>query len=146
MSDKEYIKELEDQNEHLRKNLENHNLILDIIKAKVNIIDSTFFKLVHPKQICTYVESLGWTLKYEKTHERFLTRCYLSPHKDTKCKVFMQDLYQAEASSKPQLADTNGMSAKVKEVISLIARIHKKGELEVIYEILSTRESDVLAQ
>jgi hypothetical protein len=140
MTDKDYIRELEDQNEHLRKNLENHNLILDIIKAKVNIIDSNFFKLIHPKQLCSYVESLGWVLKYEKTHERYLTRCYLSPHKDTKCKVFMQDLYQADDNTNARRMDADGMSSRVKEVVSLIARIHKKGELEVIFEILSTRE------
>jgi hypothetical protein len=137
MSDKEYIKELEKRNDELSATLEKFALIKDILKAKVNIVDSTFFKLIHPKQLCSYMEGLGWTVKYEKTHERYLTRCYLSPHKDAKCKVFMQDLY---ASDKTRLStEQDGMAGKAKEVVSLLARIHKKGELEVIFEVLSER-------
>jgi hypothetical protein len=135
MSDKEYIKELEGRNAELIDTLDNHTLILDILKAKVNIVDSNFFKMIHPKQMCSYLEKLGWSVKYEKTHERFITRCYLSPHKDAKVKVFMQDLY----GDKPTYvsAGMEGIPAKNKEIVSLLARIHKKGELEVIYEILS---------
>jgi len=136
MSDKEYIKELEGRNAELIDTLDNHTLILDILKAKVNIVDSNFFKMIHPKQMCSYLEKLGWSVKYEKTHERFITRCYLSPHKDAKVKVFMQDLY----SDKKTWGAADGMEgipAKNKEIVSLLARIHKKGELEVIYEILS---------
>lgn len=141
MSDKEYIKELEKRNDELSVMLENHTLIKDILKAKVNIIDSSFFNLIHPKQLCSYMEGLGWTVKYEKTHERYLTRCYLSPHKDAKCKVFMQDLYADDKTvpSRNYIGKDGGMAVKAKEVVSLLARIHKKGELEVIFEILSER-------
>lgn len=137
MSDKEYIKELEGRNAELTDTLDNHTLILDILKAKVNIVDSNFFKMIHPKQMCTYLEKLGWSIKYEKTHERFITRCYLSPHKDAKVKVFMQDLY-GDKKTYPNDGMV-GIPAKNKENVSLLARIHKKGELEVIYEILSNK-------
>ena len=140
MSDKEYIKELEKRNDELSVMLENFVLIKDILKAKVNIIDSSFFGLIHPKQLCSYMEGLGWTVKYEKTHERYLTRCYLSPHKDAKCKVFMQDLYAEDKTNPSRFATgQDGMAGKAKEVISLLARIHKKGELEVIFEVLSEK-------
>jgi hypothetical protein len=140
MSDKEYIKELEKRNDEISVMLENHSLIKDILKAKVNIVDSAFFKLIHPKQLCSYLESLGWVMKYEKTHERYLTRCYLSPHKDAKCKVFMQDIYaNSETAPRGTNGATDGLAGKSKEVVSLLARIHKKGELEVIFEILSVR-------
>lgn len=140
MTDTNYTKELERQNEILHKNLENHNLILDIIKSKVNIIECGLFKTIHPKQICSYIESLGWVQKYEKTHERYLTRCYISPHKDTKLKVFMQDLFDADTVTSNR---GDGMASKLKEVVSLLARLHKKGELEVIFEILSERKTNV---
>lgn len=139
MSDKEYIKELEKRNDELSVMLENHTLIKDILKAKVNIVESSFFKTIHPKQLASYMEGLGWTQKYEKTHERYLTRCYLSPHKDAKCKVFMQDLYANSDKVPNGYASNDGMAVKAKEVVSLLARIHKKGELEVIFEILSER-------
>ncbi len=135
MSDKEYIKELEGRHAELIDTLDKHTLILDILKAKVNIVNSNFFKMIHPKQMCAYLEKLGWSVKYEKTHERFITRCYLSPHKDAKVKVFMQDLYGDKPTS--MSAGMEGIPAKNKEIVSLLARIHKKGELEVIYEILS---------
>jgi hypothetical protein len=143
MSDKEYIKELEKRNDELSVMLENHSLIKDILKAKVNIIESSFFKLIHPKQLCSYIEGLGWTMKYEKTHERYLTRCYLSPHKDAKCKVFMQDLYENDKTVPGRYSTSSssieGVAGKSKEVVSLLARIHKKGELEVIFEVLSEK-------
>jgi len=141
MSDKEYIRELEKRNDELSVMLENHSLIKDILKAKVNIVESSFFKLIHPKQLCSYIEGLGWTMKYEKTHERYLTRCYLSPHKDAKCKIFMQDLYGDDKTVPSRNASGNngGIAGKSKEVVSLLARIHKKGELEVIFEVLSEK-------
>jgi hypothetical protein len=144
MSDTEYIKDLEKRNNELTVTLENHTLIRDILKAKVNIIDSSFFMLIHPKQLCSYMEALGWTQKYEKMHERFLTRCYLSPHKDAKCKVFIQDLYVEKGTAintgyVRSSSSVDGMAGKAKEVVSLLARIHKKGELEVIFEILSEK-------
>ncbi len=139
MSDADYIKELEKRNGEMSLQLENHVLILDILKSKVNIIESTFFKQIHPKQLCSYIESLGWTVKYEKTHERFLTRCYLSPHKDAKMKVFMQDLFGDSNNVPARSSGIDSISMKNKENISLLARIHKKGELEVIFEILSVR-------
>jgi hypothetical protein len=136
MSDKEYIKELETQNDVLHRKLEKFDLMSDIIKSRVNIVESNFFKLIHPKQLCQYMESLGWTQKYEKMHERFLTRCYLSPHKDAKCKVYLQDTSSPETV---RLGGADGIPAKVKESVNILARLHKKGEMEVIFEILSTK-------
>jgi hypothetical protein len=140
MSDKEYTLELEKQNDILSNKLESFSLMLDLIKAKVNIVESDFFEQMNPKQICHYVEGLGWTVKYEKTHERFLTRCYLSPHKDAKMKVFMQDLYN-NTSSVGRINES--IAVKNKEIVSLLARIHKKGELEVIFEILSPNNKGI---
>ena len=140
MSDKDYIKDLEKRNEELSAIHDAHAIMLDIIKAKVNIVDCHIFNNIHPKQICSYIETLGWTMKYEKTHERFLTRCYLSPHKDAKVKVFMQDLYAASPST-PRVGANDSINTKIKEIISLLARIHKKGEMEVVFEILTHRRS-----
>lgn len=136
MSDKEYIKELEAQNDTLHRKLEKFDLMSDIIKSRVNIVESNFFKLIHPRQLCQYMESLGWTQKYEKMHERFLTRCYLSPHKDAKCKVYLQDTSSSEGL---RFGSADGIPAKVKESVNILARLHKKGEMEVIFEILSTK-------
>jgi len=139
MSAKDYIKEIETQNEVLLRKLDHFVLLSDIIKARVNIVESNFFKVILPKQLCNYMEGLGWTQKYEKMHERFLTRCYLSPHKDAKCKVYLQDTTLPGVMGRYDSSNADGIPGKIKESVNILARLHKKGEMEVIFEILTSK-------
>jgi hypothetical protein len=134
---KEYISWLEKQNEELTNKLGDFELIREILGSKVKIDSCSVIKCIDPYRLCGYMESLGWTQKYEKVHERFLTRCYISPHKDTKCKVFLSDVMTSTNDFAVNGERYSGLNGKILEVVSVLARLHKKGELEVIYEVMS---------
>lgn len=134
MSQDQYIKDIETENAELRKKLYQYDILRDIISSKVSInIVSDEIGNIDPYNVCKYLEDHKWTMKYEKEHEKFLTRSYLSPHKDIKVKIFVKDL--SSTGNNPRIKTI--ILAKTLDVIKNLARIHKKGELEVIYEILS---------
>ena len=132
MSTIEYIQQIEIENEELRKKLFRYDTIRDIISARINISDTNVFSHLEPLTLCQYMEKFGWSMKYEKPHERFLTRSYLSPHKDTKCKIFVKDLTPTKTGPTGSV-----IALKLRDAVTLLARIHKKGELEVIYEAIT---------
>lgn len=127
----DYVITIEKENEMLRQKLLHYDTLRDIISTRVNIENIGVGDIINPLSMCNYMEKLGWTLNYEKTHERYLTRSYYSPHRDTKCKLYVRDLRPDCRGGK------NGVNAKMVDAIRLLARLHKKGELEVIYEILT---------
>jgi len=127
----DYIATVEKENESLRQKLLHYNTLRDIIATRVNIENISVGEMVDPSSLCDYMTKLGWTLNYEKIHERYLTRSYYSPHRDTKCKIYVRDLRPDPRGRK------SGMHAKIVDAIKLLARLHKKGELEVIYETIT---------
>lgn len=126
----EYVATVEKENEMLRQKLLHYDTLRDIISTKVIIDNLNVGEMLDPMRLCDYMVKLGWTLNYEKTHERYLTRSYHSPHRDTKCKLYVRDL-------RPDSRGKSGIHAKVVDAVRLLARLHKKGELEVIYETLT---------
>lgn len=126
----DYVTHIEKENDAIRKKLMHYETLRDIIAARVSIDHAAVLESLDPMLVCEYAVKMGWTLNYEKPHERYLTRSYYSPHRDTKCKLYIQDF-------SPQSKRYNGVSEKLKDTIKIFARIHKKGELEVIYEIIT---------
>jgi len=127
----EYISTIEKENEVLRQKLLHYDTLRDIISTRVNIDNVNVGEMIDPLRLCDYMVKLGWTINYEKIHERYMTRSYFSPHRDTKCKLYIRDLRPDSRGGK------NGIHAKIVDAVRLIARLHKKGELEVIYETLT---------
>jgi hypothetical protein len=128
----EYVQGVEKENEMLRKKLLHYDTLRDIITTKVLIDNINIGEMVEPQRLCDYMVKLGWTLNYEKTHERYLTRSYFSPHRDTKCKLYIRDL-----RPDPGGHGAKGLRSKLVDAVRLLARLHKKGELEVIYEVIT---------
>lgn len=128
----EYARGIEKENEMLRTKLLHYDTLRDIISTKVIIDNINAGEMVDPLRLCDYMVKLGWTLNYEKIHERYLTRSYFSPHRDTKCKLYIRDL-------RPDIRDygLKGLRSKIVDAVRLLARLHKKGELEVIYEVIT---------
>jgi hypothetical protein len=128
----EYTAAVEKENATLRTKLLHYDTLRDIIATKVLIDNVNIGEMVDPLRLCEYMTKLGWTLNYEKTHERFLTRSYFSPHRDTKCKLYIRDLRPDSRGF-----GVNGLRSKLVDAVRLLARLHKKGELEVIYEVIT---------
>ena len=125
----DYVKTLEKENEILNEKLASYDLIYDILNSKVNVVRSDLYSKICPYALCDYVERHGWNEKYEKKHERYLTRCYESPKKDIKIKIHLKD-YNTNASR------SSDISKRIRIAINSISNLHKKGELLVIFEIL----------
>lgn len=126
----DYTSSVEKENAMLRDKLLYYDTLRDIISTRVIIDNSVVGGMVDPFRLCDYMTKMGWTLNYEKIHERYLTRSYFSPHRDTKCKLYVRDL-------QPYQRDNKGLQCKIIDAIRLLARLHKKGELEVIYEAIT---------
>lgn len=125
----EYIKTLEKENELLNEKLAHFDLIYDILTSKVKVVRSDLYSKINPYDLCKYIEKHGWTLNYEKQHERYLTRCYVSCKKDVKVKIHLKD--ENEEASR-----SSDISKRIRIAIESFCALHKKGELQVIFEIL----------
>ncbi len=126
---KDYIKTLEKENEILNEKLASFDLIYDILSSKVNIIRSDLYNKINPYDLCSYLEKHGWKKRYESQHERYVTRCYVSCKKDVKLKIHLKDLNDGASRS-------SDISKRIRIAIESFANLHKKGELQVIFEIL----------
>ena len=125
----DYIKMLEKENENLNKKLAHHDLIYDILNSKVKVIRSDLYGQVDPLALCNYLVKHGWKERYEKEHERYVTRCYESCKKDIKIKVHLRDKNDSGSRS-------SDISKRIRIAIDTFCNLHKKGELQVVFDIL----------
>jgi hypothetical protein len=132
----EYIKQLEEENEMLRKQLADRDLIYDILSSKVTVQRTDFWNQIDPYAMAKYLESHGWKIRYEKEHERYLTRCYVSRKGDHKLKLFMKD-------SNPVAARRSEVGSKIRIAIQSYSSLHDKGELQTIFEVLKLQDGMV---
>ena len=127
---KEYIEILEKENEVLNTKLAQYDLICDILDSKVNVIRSDLYAKIKPLSLCAFLEKHGWKQRYEKQHERYLTRCYESQKKDIKVKIHLTD-NNFERGSR-----SSDISKRIRITIDKFCGLHGCGHLLVIFNIL----------
>ena len=127
---KQYINILEKQNEELLLKVSQMDLMYDIMKSKVVIIRTDLYNKINPLALCGYLEEHDWKMIYEKQHERYLSRGYYTPRKDKKIKIYLKDSNQEGARA-------STISKKMRQAVEQFCIITRKGELQVIYDILS---------
>lgn len=131
-----YVKQLEEENEKLRQDLADRDLIYDILGSKVTVQRTDFWNAIDPFAMAKYMEAHGWKMRYEKEHERYLTRCYVSRKNDFKIKLFMKD-------NRPEASRRSEIGSKVRKAIETYSNLHNKGELQVIFEVLKLQDEDM---
>lgn len=128
----DYVKMLEKENEILNEKLAHFDLIYDILNSKVNVIRSDLYNKISPYDLCNFLEKHGWKMRYEKQHERYLTRCYVSCKKDIKLKIHLKD-------TNDEASRSSDISKRIRIAIETFCQLHNKGQLQVVFDIL--RES-----
>ena len=125
----DYVKELEKEVDRLNKLLAHQELAFDILSSNVTIKNTNMYKEIMPLWIAEYVEKIGWSLKHEAQHERYLVRSYISPKKDCLIKLYMKD-------TRPDASRRSKLTYITRNAIEKICSVTKKGQLQIIFEIM----------
>jgi hypothetical protein len=128
-----YVRSLETENERLRAMLHNYDLIKDIINSQVDVKRTDFWGKIDPYDMAAFLEKHGWKMQYEKKHERYVSRKYVSRKGDRSIKLHMKD-------DSPDSSRRSDIGSKIKNAIETYSKLHNKGILLIIFEVLKQEE------